>query len=642
MELFKLLGTIAIDNQKANNELDFTTDKAEKSETRMTKAFKKIGAAVVAAFATDKIIGFGKACVDAAVSISAETAAFGQIMGDYSDKAQEKIKEVADATGIVDGRLTGYMTSMTAKFQGLGYDIDDATDLAQRGLMIAADAAAFWDKSMEDSMSSLNSFVNGNYEGGESIGLFANETTLAAWAAENLGFEWQSLTEKEKQFARLEFAKAMQQTSGVTGQAANESDAYANVMGNLQRIWQEFQTTIGEPILNKVVLPAMLKLQEALPVIGGHVQNLIDWFSEHETAVKNVATAIGLATGAMAAFKAGSKIQGIINAFQQAKVALALYTATTNGASIAQGVMNGTLTAGETIVALLTGKLTLAELATALYAKAQAGLNAVMAANPVGIVIVAITALIAIFVLLWNKCEGFREFWINLWEKVKELAGIAIDWIKSKIEDFKLKMQIAFEFIKQYIVNPIKSAFDTVKSVFSGIYNTIKSWIDKAKGFVKGAIDAIKGFFNFKVDLPKVKLPHFSIKPKGWELGDLLKGKIPKLGIEWYAKGGVFDQPTIFPTTSGLKGVGEAGKEAVAPISVLQTYVRDAVAAENAGIASAVDRLADMLSSYLPAILGNMGKDLVLDTGALVGGTKDMFYKEMGTITATKSRRGLK
>ena len=181
-----------------------------------------------------------------------------------------------------------------------------------------------------------------------------------------------------------------------------------------------------------------------------------------------------------------------------------------------------------------------------------------------------------------------------------------------------------------------------MKSVFSGIYNTIKSWIDKAKGFVKGAIDAIKGFFNFKVDLPKIKLPHFSIKPKGWELGDLLKGKIPKLGIEWYAKGGVFDQPTIFPTTSGLKGVGEAGKEAVAPISVLQTYVRDAVAAENAGITSAVDRLADMLSSYLPAILGNMGKDLVLDTGALVGGTKDMFYKEMGTITATKSRRGLK
>lgn len=642
MELFRLLGTIAIDNQKANNELDFTTDKAEKSETRMTKAFKKIGAAVVAAFATDKIIGFGKACVDAAVSISAETAAFGQIMGDYSDKAQEKIKEVADATGIVDGRLTGYMTSMTAKFQGLGYDIDDATDLAQRGLMIAADAAAFWDKSMEDSMSSLNSFVNGNYEGGESIGLFANETILAAWAAENLGFEWQSLTEKEKQFARLEFAKAMQQTSGVTGQAANESDAYANVMGNLQRIWQEFQTTIGEPILNKVVLPAMLKLQKALPVIGGHVQNLIDWSSEHETAVKNVATAIGLATGAMAAFKAGSKIQGIINAFQQAKVALALYTATTNGASIAQGVMNGTLTVGETIVALLTGKLTLAELATTLYAKAQAGLNAVMAANPIGIVIVVITALIAIFILLWNKCEGFREFWINLWEKVKELAGIAIDWIKSKIEDFKLKMQIAFEFIKQYIVNPIKSAFDTVKSVFSGIYNTIKSWIDKAKGFVKGAIDAIKGFFNFKVDLPKIKLPHFSIKPKGWELGDLLKGKIPKLGIEWYAKGGVFDQPTIFPTTSGLKGVGEAGKEAVAPISVLQTYVRDAVAAENAGITSAVDSLADMLSSYLPAILGNMGKDLVLDTGALVGGTKDMFYKEMGTITATKSRRGLK
>ena len=115
--------------------------------------------------------------------------------------------------------------------------------------------------------------------------------------------------------------------------------------------------------------------------------------------------------------------------------------------------------------------------------------------------------------------------------------------------------------------------------------------------------------------------------------------------VKKHASGGVLTKPTIFgytPSTGTYHLGGEAGKEAVAPISVLQTYVRDAVAAENAGVTSAVDRLADMLSSYLPAILGNMGKDLVLDTGALVGGTKDMFYKEMGTITATKSRRGLK
>ena len=53
------------------------------------------------------------------------------------------------------------MTSMTAKFKGLGYGVEDATTLASDGLTLAADAAAFWDKSLDESMSGLNSFING-------------------------------------------------------------------------------------------------------------------------------------------------------------------------------------------------------------------------------------------------------------------------------------------------------------------------------------------------------------------------------------------------------------------------------------------------------------------------------------------------
>ena len=55
---------------------------------------------------------------------------------------------------------------------------------------------------------------------------------------------------------------------------------------------------------------------------------------------------------------------------------------------------------------------------------------------------------------------------------------------------------------------------------------------------------------------------------------------VPKLGIDWYAKGAIFRQATILPTYSGLKGVGEAGEEAVAPITLLRSYVEESV--ENA------------------------------------------------------------
>lgn len=102
--------------------------------------------------------------------------------------------------------------------------------------------------------------------------------------------------------------------------------------------------------------------------------------------------------------------------------------------------------------------------------------------------------------------------------------------------------------------------------------------IEKLKDKVKGIIDKIKGFFSFTVTLPKIKLPHFSISPKGWKLGDLLKGKIPSLGIQWYAKGGIATDPT-------LAGIGEAGPEAILPLKPFWKKMDQIVDAtsENAG-----------------------------------------------------------
>lgn len=285
MDIFKLFGTIAVENDEANRAIDETTGIAEKSESRMSSAFKKIGAAVATYFAVDKIIDFGQACVDMSAEVAAEQSAFEQIMGDYSDAAQEKVNEIADATGMVDTRLTPYMTSMTAKFKGLGYDIGDATDYAQQGLTIAADAAAFWDKSLDDSMSALNSFVNGSYEGGEAIGLFANDTQMAAYAVKtgliSESKEWANLDEKIKQATRLEYAENMQKASGAVGQAAKESGQYANVQANLNEKWRQFKAQVGEPILQDLVLPAMEKLSGFITdkLMPG-VEKFTDYLSE--------------------------------------------------------------------------------------------------------------------------------------------------------------------------------------------------------------------------------------------------------------------------------------------------------------------------------------------------------------------------
>lgn len=152
-----------------------------------------------------------------------------------------------------------------------------------------------------------------------------------------------------------------------------------------------------------------------------------------------------------------------------------------------------------------------------------------MLASPVGIVIGVITALIAVGVLLYKN-----------WDTIKEKAGAVKDWVVEKWTALKEKVATIWDGIKSAITKPIEGA----------------------KKVIKGIIDKIKGFFDFDFKLPKIKLPHFSIKPKGWRFRDLLEGDIPSLGIDWYAKGGIFKSPQVI-------GVGEAGAEAVLPIDRL-------------------------------------------------------------------------
>ena len=155
------------------------------------------------------------------------------------------------------------------------------------------------------------------------------------------------------------------------------------------------------------------------------------------------------------------------------------------------------------------------------------GLSFSALAGPVGIVIGVIAALIAIGVLLYKN-----------WDKIKATA----------------------KKLKDAVVATFQGMKDRVKNIFTGIKEGMTKPIEKAKDLIKGFIDKIKGFLNFKFKLPHIKVPHFSIQPPGWSIGDLLQGSIPSLGIDWYAKGGIFKRPTV-------AGLGDVrGGEAAVPL----------------------------------------------------------------------------
>ena len=131
-------------------------------------------------------------------------------------------------------------------------------------------------------------------------------------------------------------------------------------------------------------------------------------------------------------------------------------------------------------------------------------LNAVMIANPITLIITAIVGLVAGFVLLWNKCESFRNFWINLWENVKNVCKNVIDGIKgffSGIIDF---IKNNWQGLLLFIVNPFAGAFkllydncESFRNFVDGIIQKIKEIFSSIVSFINdNVIEPIKNFFS--------------------------------------------------------------------------------------------------------------------------------------------------
>ena len=186
------------------------------------------------------------------------------------------------------------------------------------------------------------------------------------------------------------------------------------------------------------------------------------------------------------------------------------------------------------------------------------------------------------FVGIWNGIKGAA---ITVWNGIKKVASTVWNGIKkavlTPINALKSALSKAWSGIKSKASSVWNSIKSTASSVWNGVKKAITSPITAAKNAVKKIVSKIKGFFNFDFKLPKIKLPHFSIDPPGWSIGDLLDGEIPSLGIDWYAKGGIFKKPSVI-------GVGEAGAEAVLPIDRLETMLASMADSIVNGVATAM------------------------------------------------------
>lgn len=238
---------------------------------------------------------------------------------------------------------------------------------------------------------------------------------------------------------------------------------------------------------------------------------------------------------------------------------------------------------------------------------AQAAAMAVAIA-PYVLIVAAIAAVIAIIVLCVKNWDTIKEKTAEVWAAIKAWVTEAATAVKSKIQDLATQAVIKFNNMKTQVTNVVTnivssikekftSAKETALNMFESIRTGINNKMTALKNIVKNAIDNIKKKFDFDWSLPEIKLPHFSVSGGKAPWGFMGEGSLPKISIDWYAKGGVFDSPTFFNYGGNIGGLGENGAEAIVPLEKNTKWL---------------DRLADMLGDKLginqPIVLNVDGK----------------------------------
>lgn len=168
----------------------------------------------------------------------------------------------------------------------------------------------------------------------------------------------------------------------------------------------------------------------------------------------------------------------------------------------------------------------------------------------------------------WETIKGvFSTVWDAIQNVVQTIFTAIQSYISNTINAISSTISNVWNGISSTISNVLNGISNTVSNVWNGIKDSIGNAINGAKDLVSSAIDAIKGLFNFSISWPHIPLPHFSVSGSANPL-DWLKGQIPRIGIEWYAKGGIMTKPTLFGMNGNNMMVGgEAGNEAVLPLN---------------------------------------------------------------------------
>lgn len=263
MDVFDLYAKISLDTSGYEKNLSG-------AKSMFVSAGKSISASTVAMGtmiahglerAASAVINLGKSAIEASSDIAAQNAQFKQTFGELEAAATGVFSQIEQDTGILSRRLQTAGTRAFAQFKGAGLDAASALSETDKYTRLAADAAAYFDLTLEETDERLRSFLRGNTEAGDTINLFTSEMQRNEKAMELYGKKWLELTEAQRQMLMLDVVNETYERIGVIGQAARETDQWTNVVGNLNSAWETFTAVIGTPF-REGLTPVIQKLTE--------------------------------------------------------------------------------------------------------------------------------------------------------------------------------------------------------------------------------------------------------------------------------------------------------------------------------------------------------------------------------------------
>lgn len=459
MELFRLLGTIIVNNQQANEALEETADKASETGKETESTFSKISTA--AGGIVKAIVGAGVALGGAWLAAVEGTREYREEMGklDTAFQVSGHSSEVAKQTYSELNAVLGDSGQAVEAAQHLAKLTDNEKDL-QTWTDICTGVYATFGESLP--IEGLTEAANETAKTGELTGGLVDALNWAGISEEQFQEKLDSCTtEQERQ-------KLIMDTLNSTYKEA--SDQYKETNKDVmdaqkaqERLTDAFAELgrIGEPILTAI----KEKVADMVTAAGPHLEALIQKVKDISTWVKDN----------------GDTIDVWVSVILGAGTAIGTFLLILNWGKIMTAAANAVKVVRTAILAM----------------------NAAMLANPVGLIVALIAGLVVAFVYLWNNVEGFRKFWINAWELIKSTASKAGKAISKALSDAWTAVKKAWSSVTKFfsgIWSSITKTFKNVKSWFGDrfrqAWNGIKSVWNGAGSFFRGIWSSVTKTFG--------------------------------------------------------------------------------------------------------------------------------------------------